>query len=75
MVMSNPDKTMAEFAAEACVGGSYFTRVLRLSFLAPDVVKAILRGRQPVGLTSKRLLSDTRFPIAWQEQKARLGIT
>ncbi len=74
MVMNNQGKTMAELAIEADVGGSYFTRILRLSFLAPDVVKTILRDRHPIELTAKRLAGDTRLPLAWQEQRARLGI-
>ncbi len=73
MVMHNGGKTMAELAAEAGVGGSYFTRILRLSFLAPDVVKAILRDRHPIDLTAKRLANEVRLPIAWQDQHALLG--
>jgi hypothetical protein len=74
MVMRNRGKTISELAEEAGVGGSYFTRILRLSFLAPDVVKTILRDRRPIELTAKRLASDTRLPIVWEEQRARLGI-
>ncbi len=73
MVMHNGRKPMAELAAEAGVGGSYFTRILRLSFLAPDVVKAILRDRHPIELTAKRLANEVRLPIAWQDQRALLG--
>ena len=73
MVMHNGGKTMAELAAEAGVGGSYFTRILRLSFLAPDVVKAILRDGHPIELTAKRLANEVRLPIAWQDQHALLG--
>ena len=75
MVMNNRGKTMAELAVEAGVGGSYFTRILRLSFLAPDIVKTILRDRHPLELTAKKLASDTRLPLAWEEQSARLGTT
>ena len=50
---------------EAGVGGSYFTRILRLSFLAPEVVKTILRDRHPLELTANKLAGDTRLPIAW----------
>ena len=75
MVMNNRGKTMAELAVEAGVGGSYFTRILRLSFLAPDIVKTILRDRHPLELTAKKLASDTRLPLAWQEQSARLELT
>ena len=74
MVLRNDGKTIAELAAEAGVGGSYLSRILRLSFLAPDVVKAILRDRHPIELTAKRLAYRTRLPIAWDEQRALLGI-
>ncbi len=73
MVMRNGGNTMAELAAEAGVGGSYFTRILRLSFLAPDIVKAILRDRHPIELTAKRLANEVRLPLAWQDQHALLG--
>jgi len=73
MVMRNSGKTMAELAAEAGVTGSWFTRILRLSFLAPDVVKAILRDRHPIELTAKRLANDVRLPISWEEQRTLLG--
>ncbi len=73
MVMRNGGKTMSELAAEAGVGGSYFTRILRLSFLAPEVVKAILRGRHPIELTAKRLANDIRIPKEWTQQRALLA--
>ncbi len=73
-MLRNDGKTIAELAAEAGVGGSYLSRILRLSFLAPDVVKAILRDRHPIELTAKRLAYRTRLPIAWDEQRALLGI-
>ncbi len=72
MVMRNGGKTMAELAAEAGVGGSYFTRVLRLSFLAPEVVNAILRDRHPIELYARKLVNGTRIPIAWEEQHTLL---
>ncbi|MHA1524865.1 MAG: hypothetical protein ACTSY1_10740, partial [Alphaproteobacteria bacterium] len=73
MVMRNQDKTMAELAAEASVGGSYFTRILRLSFLAPDIVKNILQDSHPLELSAKRLVNEVRLPIAWKDQRTRLG--
>ena len=48
------------FFCELASCGSYFTRIPRLSFLAPDVVKTILRDRHPIELTVKKLASDTR---------------
>jgi hypothetical protein len=72
MVMRAGGKTIAELAAEAGVGGSYFTRILRLSFLAPEVVKAILHNRHPIDLNAKRLVNQTRIPIVWKEHRALL---
>ena len=74
MVLHNRGRTMTELAIEAGVGGSYFTRILRLSFLAPEVVKTIPQDRHPLELTAKKLAGDTRLPIAWEEQRARFGI-
>ena len=73
MVMQSAGKSMGQLAAEAGVGGSYFARVLRLGFLAPEVVKAILHGRQPIELTAKRLVNETQIPITWSDQLAILG--
>jgi DNA invertase Pin-like site-specific DNA recombinase len=72
LVMRNGGKTMTELAAEAGVGGSWFTRILRLSFLAPDVVKAILHDRHPIALTTKRLANQTSVPLAWEDQRTLL---
>jgi len=41
------DHTMTTLAAEAGVGATYFMRVVRLSFIAPEITKMILQGRQP----------------------------
>ena len=46
---------------------------MRLNFLAPDIVVAILNGRQPVNLTARKVMADTRLPFAWPEQRAALG--
>ena len=66
------DRPISEMAEEFGVGSSYFTRMLRLSFLAPNITRAILQGRQPADLTASKLLADTRAPIDWQEQRTRL---
>jgi hypothetical protein len=51
---------MRALAKEAGVARSYFTRIFRLSFLAPDVVKAIVQGAHPPDLTAKRLSVHTK---------------
>ena len=56
------------------MSSSYFTRMLRLSFLAPDITQAILHGRQPADLNAHKMMADTRAPIDWREQRAALGL-
>lgn len=67
------DSSLADIAQREGVTGSYYTRVLRLGFLAPEIVKAILDGRQPPELTAARLLRKSRLPPDWQRQRTTLG--
>jgi site-specific DNA recombinase len=55
------------------ISGSYFTRLLRLAYLAPDLTKAILAGRQPHDLTAAKLLRQSRLPLDWTAQRRVLG--
>ena len=55
------------------VNSSYATRLLRLAFLSPEIVRQILDGRHPSTLTARRLLLDTRLPLAWKDQLAAMS--
>ena len=50
--------TIEELAAREKVNRGYMSRVLRLTLLAPDIVEAILDGRQPEGLRLEDLLEE-----------------
>src|SRR5262249_28264140 len=63
----------AALAQREGVSRSYFTRLVRLSYLAPDLTQAILEGRQPRDLTAEKLLEHSRLPLAWHDQRAALG--
>src|SRR6516165_4344739 len=63
----------AALAKREGVSPSYFTRVVRLSYLAPDIALAILDGRQPRDLTADKLLTHSRLPLTWDEQRRVLG--
>lgn len=52
---------------------SHLTRLARLRFLAPDIIMAIIEGRQPVELTARTLLRIANLPLAWAEQRRVLG--
>ena len=64
---------LADVAQRDRITSSYFTRVLRLSYLAPDITRAILEGRHPRDLTAQKLLAHSHLPLAWPEQRRRLG--
>ena len=55
------------------ISASYASRLIRLTWLAPDIVQAILQGRQPVGLSATGLIEDWRLPLDWQDQRSALG--
>jgi len=63
----------AALAKREGVSPSYFTRLVRLSYLAPDITEAILDGRQPRDLTADKLLAHSRLPLDWHEQRTVLG--
>jgi site-specific DNA recombinase len=63
----------AALAEREGVSRSYFTRLVRLSYLAPDIAQAILDGRQPRDLTAEKLLAYSRLPLAWHDQRIVLG--
>jgi site-specific DNA recombinase len=51
----------------------HLLRLARLKFLAPDIVTAILDGRQPATLSARQLLREPTMPLCWQEQRRLLG--
>ena len=65
--------SFSELAKREGVSPSYFTRLIRLSYLAPDITQAILDGHQPPGLTADKMLAHSRLPLAWQDQRTLLG--
>jgi DNA invertase Pin-like site-specific DNA recombinase len=71
-LLDGKGSTLEQVAARQGINSSYATRLLRLSFLSPELVRMILDGRHPASLTARRLLADTRLPIAWSEQLAAL---
>lgn len=59
--------TIDELAAAEKINSSYVSRLLRLTLLAPDIVEAILDGRQPEGMTLPGLMEP--FPVEWDRQR------
>ena len=59
--------TVTEIAAKERINASYVSRILRLTLLAPDIVEAILDGRQAPEMTLPMLMGA--FPVAWDGQR------
>ena len=58
--------TLEDLARAKGVNATYVSRVLRLMLLAPEIVEAILDGRQPAELQLDDLLRG--FPLEWDSQ-------
>jgi hypothetical protein len=67
MLENGTRATIAEIANAEKINESYVGRVLRLTLLAPDIVEAILGGRQPADVTLAVLMKP--FAVEWTEQR------
>jgi hypothetical protein len=59
--------TIAEIGTAERINPTYVGRILRLTLLAPDLVEAILDGRQPATLLLADLLRP--LPVEWARQR------
>jgi hypothetical protein len=65
--------TIADLAMRENIAASYLTRILRLTFLSPDIVEEILDGRQALSMTAEALRAD--FDDDWNCQRHSLEKT
>jgi DNA invertase Pin-like site-specific DNA recombinase len=73
-VMQNNDLTLHAIASQEHVTPGYISRLLRLPSLAPDIITAIVNGRNPPQLTAKKLMRRAlELPVGWNEQRKLLG--
>ena len=68
------DNDVIEIAERERVGSRYVRRLLRLAFLAPDIVEAIAAGDQPSELTAEALAERIDLPLLWTAQAKAVGI-
>lgn len=61
---------VSALASDQGVDEAYVRRMLRLTSLAPDIVEAVLEGREPDGLSIATL---TKAPLSWEAQRRQLG--
>lgn len=68
-------RSVRELAKREGMDRSDVGRTIRLAFLAPDIVEAIVAGQQPADLTMTRLKRIGHLPLSWSEQRKLLGFT
>jgi hypothetical protein len=66
-IESSQAKSITDLAEQEGVAVAYVCRLLPLTCLAPDIVEAILDGRQPKGLRLAEILGNG--PVSWEEQR------
>jgi hypothetical protein len=70
-IESGRARSVTDLAAADGITDAYVCRLLPLTCLAPDIVEAILDGRQPKGLRLAEMLGNG--PLDWEEQRAEWG--
>ena len=59
--------SIADIAKSENINPSFVSRILRLAYLSPTIVEAILNGKYPAHLTMKDLMEP--FPMDWERQR------
>jgi hypothetical protein len=72
-IESRQARSITDLAEQEGVTDAYVCRLLPLTCLAPDIVEAVLDGRQPKGLRLAEMLGNG--PPAWNDQRKRLGFS
>jgi DNA invertase Pin-like site-specific DNA recombinase len=72
-LFSGEAPSISAIANEEGMAPRYVGRIMRLAFLAPDIVEAILDGYQPADLELERLMKGV--PIGWNDQRRVLGFS
>ena len=65
-------RSLRELAERDGITRRYVRRLVDLAFLSPELVEAILQGRQPVELTATRL-TELDLPLDWADQRSLLA--
>jgi hypothetical protein len=69
-IESGKATSITDLSEQEGVTDAYVCRLLPLTCLAPDIVEAIVDGRQPKGLRLAEMLGNG--PLGWEEQRVSL---
>ena len=74
-LLADTSETLNEITARTTKSKGRLTALMRVSYLAPDIVADILGGRHPPELSVKRLVRTSQdLPLDWRSQRAFLGM-
>ena len=72
MLKNKEVNSLSEIATMEKVDDSYVRKIFKLSYVAPDIVEAILKGNQSANLNLKDFTQKT-IPDLWTEQREVFG--
>ena len=72
LALARPKLTLDQLAAKFGRSTERYKRLLRLSYLSPTVIDAIVASRQPAHLTNRFLQTLDGLPLSWAEQDQSL---
>jgi hypothetical protein len=74
LVLAHPDRSLASIARDNGRCRTRLGKLVAIACLAPDIVTAIIEGKQAEHLTVARLLSKS-VPLSWSDQRRELGLS
>jgi hypothetical protein len=75
-LLSGSDDSIEAMSARLGTNKFRLTSLVRLSYLAPGIIRALLAGQHPIALTPTRLLRLSKdLPHDWQEQRRFHGFS
>ena len=72
-LVSGRARSLGQIAENEGVSDRYVSHLMPLAFLAPNIIEAILAGKQPIELTAETLTKRTELPLTWSDQEALFG--
>ena len=72
-LVSGEAPSLGALAARGGVTRHFVGSIIRLAFLAPEIVELIAQGKQPPELSTELLTKRTSLPIDWDDQKRLLS--
>jgi len=72
LLMASPGTSIQQLAKTQGRCRTHISNLIKVSYLAPEIVTMVLEGRQPPTLT-RRALMAVELPLRWADQRILLG--